>query len=515
MASFSTQLQTILGRALDEGTFDRRVLEGLTVRAPRTPTFYLLPKVHKDAVNPPGRPIVSGIDGLCDPVCKFIDFYLKPLVETLPSYIRDTTDVLSRVDGVLVDPGVLLVTTDVQTLYTCIDHEHGLAAVRLFLGASDLGGPMCDLVLELLGFVLTHNFFVFKDIFYLQKRGTAMGAACAPSYANLFLGAWERSIFGDGGVQAADHVLCWVRYIDDILFLWGGTTQQLEEFMSRLNDNQLNIKLTYQFDHQRIDFLDVTFEIDEARQIQTDMFRKSTSVNALLHASSAHNYSTIGAVPVGQFLRMRRICSTDNRFPAQAEDLRGRFEARGYSRRSIRRGFERARKTPRRDLMYPKNNKRDTPTEGDRVRFITTYNHEWPKMREILKKHWPVLLTEPALASVLGDFPSMTARRSPNLANHLVRSHYVPPPTNPFGTRGPMLSSFKCGHCVACANITRTSTFTSSDGLKTYDIRQHITCGTSNVIYYATCGCSLIYVGLTSREFRTRVREHVRDIRNA
>ncbi|CAJ0965055.1 unnamed protein product [Ranitomeya imitator] len=209
--------------------------------------------------------------------------------------------------------------------------------------------------------------------------------------------------------------------------------------MNRLNDNQLNIKLTYQFDHQRIDFLDVTFEIDEARQIQTDVFRKSTSVNALLHASSAHNHSTIGAVPVGQFLRMRRICSTDNRFLAQAEDLRGRFEARGYSRRSIRRGFERARKTAWRDLLYPKNNKRDTPTEGDRVRFITTYNHEWPKMREILKKHWPVLLMEPALASVLGDFPSMTARRSPNLANHLFRSHYVPPPMNPFGTRGPML----------------------------------------------------------------------------
>ncbi|CAJ0950363.1 unnamed protein product [Ranitomeya imitator] len=223
-----------------------------------------------------------------------------------------------------------------------------------------------------------------------------------------------------------------------------------------------------------------------------DVYRKSTSVNALLHAGSAHNYSTVRAVPVGQFLRMRRICSTDNRFLAQAEDLRGRFEARGYSHRTIKRGFERARRTPRRDLLYPKTSKRETQTEGDRVRFITTYNHEWTNMREILRKHWSVLLTEPSLASAVGEFPSMTARRSPNLGNLLVRSHYVPPTVNPFSTRGPLLGSFKV-----------------------YDIRHHITCGTSNVIYYATCGCSLIYVGLTSRELRLRVREHVRDIRAA
>ncbi|CAJ0951090.1 unnamed protein product [Ranitomeya imitator] len=331
MASFSSQLQTILGRALDGGIIDK-----------------------------------------------------KPLVEALPSYVKDTTDVLSRVDGVLVDPGVLLVDADVQTLYTCIDREHGLAATLLFLGASDLGGPLCDFILELLRFVLTHNFFVFEDTYYLQKRGTAMGAACAPSYANLFLGFWERSIFGDVGAQSADHVLCWMRYIDDVLFLWGRTAQQLREFMNRLNNNSLNIKLTYQFDYQQIDFLDVTLEIDDTRRIQTDVFRKSTAVNALVRADSAHNSSTIRAVPVGQFLRMRRICSTDNRFLAQAEDLKGRFEARGYSRRTIKRGFERARRTPQRDLLYPKATGQETRSEGDKIRFITTYNHEWSSMRDIL-----------------------------------------------------------------------------------------------------------------------------------
>ncbi|MEE6508717.1 hypothetical protein FKM82_022584 [Ascaphus truei] len=49
-------------------------------------------------------------------------------------------------------------------------------------------------LMELLVFVLTHNYFVYKNKFYLQKRGTVMGAACTPSYANLFLGWWEQKV---------------------------------------------------------------------------------------------------------------------------------------------------------------------------------------------------------------------------------------------------------------------------------------------------------------------------------
>ncbi|XP_073432152.1 uncharacterized protein [Dendrobates tinctorius] len=78
LSSFSLRLQQILLRAVESGTIDKKVLEGLTVRSPKVATFYLLPKIHKDALDPPGRPIVSGIVSLCDPVCRFIDYYLNP-----------------------------------------------------------------------------------------------------------------------------------------------------------------------------------------------------------------------------------------------------------------------------------------------------------------------------------------------------------------------------------------------------------------------------------------------------
>ncbi|XP_073399270.1 uncharacterized protein [Dendrobates tinctorius] len=448
---------------------------------------------------------------MCEPICQFIDFYLKSLVESLPSYIRDTTDVLARVDGVLVEPSTLLVTADVESLYTCIDHTVGLDAVRWFLGTSDLDGPLCGLILELVDFILTHNFFVFKDQFYLQKRGTAMGAACAPSYANLFLGAWEREVFGDGGPRGASHVLCWYRYIDDVLFLWDGTVDQLGDFMRTLNDNTKNIHLTYSFDEARLDFLDVRLEVDADRRIQMDVFRKPTSVNSLLHATSAHDYATVRAIPVGQFLRMRRICSTDDRFERQAHDLTNRFLNRGYSRRCIKAGYNRARYTPRSSLLHSAQRGGGNVDDGP-VRFISTYNHEWQNMHNILRKHWSILETDPSLGAALGNFPSMTPRRSKNLNDILVRSHYVPTLKNFFGSSGPTTGSFSCGHCISCANVLRCSAFSSSSGTRQFKIKNRISCGTSNVIYYATCPCPKIYVGLTIRELRIRVREHVRDI---
>lgn len=57
-------------------------------------TFYMLPKVHKELKdNPLGRPIVATNGTHTEPASHFIDYYLKPYINQLPSDIRDTTDV--------------------------------------------------------------------------------------------------------------------------------------------------------------------------------------------------------------------------------------------------------------------------------------------------------------------------------------------------------------------------------------------------------------------------------------
>ncbi|XP_069605745.1 uncharacterized protein [Ranitomeya imitator] len=510
LSKYSSELLEILDRALTRGILTKKVFEGLFVEHPIIPTFYLLPKVHKNAVTPPGRPIVSGIGGLCDPVCKFIEHYLQPLVESLPSYVRDTTDVLGKIDGLVLEPDMVFATVDVESLYTSIQHMDGLEAVELFLGMSNLDSLLQALILELLQFVLMHNFFLFKDRFFLQQRGTAMGAACAPSYANLFLGLWEREVFG-GGADAATHVQCWYRYIDDVLMIWRGPEAALVDFIQALNQNNRNIRLTHRIAENEIDFLDIKIMRSKDGEIQTDVFCKETSVNALLHSTSAHTGSTIRAIPVGQFLRMRRICSGDEIFERQARDLTERFQDRGYSNRVIKKGYFRARASSRNQLLR----RPPRPTQSKKVqplRFISTYNNRWEEMREILRRHWSVLRTEPILNKILPDRPLLTARRGKSLKDQLVRSHYVPATTGIFGSGPQRWGCYPCGSCKACQNVIRATNFSAAGGGREFRIMSYISCSTTHVVYYATCACNLIYIGLTSRELRVRVREHVRGI---
>ncbi|CAJ0916221.1 unnamed protein product [Ranitomeya imitator] len=115
-----------------------------------------------------------------------------------------------------------------------------------------------------------------------------MGAAFAPSYAGLFLGLWERDLFLSDRLGSIEHVLLWARYIDDIFFVWQGTPIDLAQFIDTLNSNDRNIHLTLCSYDKTLDFLDVTIRRDPCGMLQSDVYRKETATNTLLHATSGH-----------------------------------------------------------------------------------------------------------------------------------------------------------------------------------------------------------------------------------
>lgn len=99
--------------------------------APRVPVIYYLPKVHKDPVHPPGRPIISGIDSVTSRVGRYIDHFLQPLV--IPNrFLIDTTQVINALKLVEWKESCMLATADVSSLYTIIFHQHGHEAVEHF-----------------------------------------------------------------------------------------------------------------------------------------------------------------------------------------------------------------------------------------------------------------------------------------------------------------------------------------------------------------------------------------------
>ena len=112
---------------------------------PRTPIFYLLPKIHKP--NNPGHPIISGIDSPTANLSVYLDYYLKPIVRTLPSYIKDTGHFLQTIldDNLEIPVNSILLYMDVRSLYTNIPQDKGtdvcLSALNEFYG-TDLPLPL-------------------------------------------------------------------------------------------------------------------------------------------------------------------------------------------------------------------------------------------------------------------------------------------------------------------------------------------------------------------------------------
>ncbi|XP_069599281.1 uncharacterized protein [Ranitomeya imitator] len=88
--------------------------------------------------------------------------------------------------------------------------------------------------------------------------------------------------------------------------------------------------------------------------IVSSLFRKTTATNSLLHYTSFHPHYLKKGIPKGQFLRLRRNCSTDTDVLQQSKDLLCRFKKRGYPGRAISGAFQHALQQDRSNLLTKK-----------------------------------------------------------------------------------------------------------------------------------------------------------------
>ena len=129
-----------------------------------TPCFYVLPKIHKSPdtnlpLRYPGRLIVSACNSPTENISKYIDHVLKPHMLSLPSYVKDTTDFINKVRNIKIkSKNIFLVTLDVSSLYTHIQHDDGITACEYFLQQDIHSSKLSsDEIARLLKLVLENN----------------------------------------------------------------------------------------------------------------------------------------------------------------------------------------------------------------------------------------------------------------------------------------------------------------------------------------------------------------------
>ncbi|XP_075208070.1 uncharacterized protein LOC142312966 [Anomaloglossus baeobatrachus] len=292
----------LIQKAIENSILNPTEKRFLQVKNPAMAFFYHLPKIHKDVLNPPGRPIIAGIDSLTSNLANYIDLLLQPYVSKLDSHIRDSAHLIENISGITWKDSYIFLTIDVASLYSNIQHHLGLFCISLFLeNDSKILPTQRDFILEGMNFILRNNYFTFNDILYHQRIGTAMGSKAACSYANLFMGIFE-----------------------------------MVHIQNVCSDN--------------IHFLDLVI-FHQDHKILTKTFFKKVDANDYIHYNSKHYNKWLQNIPLNQYKRIRRNCTQDIDFNEQVEVLRQRFEDKGYPKPLIRRAYQESSRLKQTDLI--------------------------------------------------------------------------------------------------------------------------------------------------------------------
>ena len=472
----------------------------------RTSRFYFLPKIHKKEVK--GRPIISGNGCPTERISAFVDDHIKDFVKKLPSYVRDTSDFIKKLETFQTQNEIILVTLDVTSLYTNIPNHEGILAVIKTLEPTYNKRVSLQSIKKLLTAVLHMNNFEFNGKHYLQIGGTAMGTKVAPSYANLFMGKLEDKLLSEAKKMGLKPAL-YLRFIDDIFVIWDQGEENLKRFINFLNESHDSIKFTAEYSKNSVTFLDTKIHV-ENNDIYTELYTKETDTHNYLHYTSAHPKHCKKGGPYGEFLRIRRNCQKIEDYDRHSELRVSDYRRRGYPIEDLIKAQKRAREMDRQSLLRKTNKKEKKTRMSNSIPLIVTYNPANPNLHKIIEKYWP-LIQRSKYKDAFKEKPLISYRRNKNIANHIIRAKCTTEKQHKEKITPPCKKPWMCQFCPRRNPVNR---FKSTVTERTYTGPSKYTCRSTNLIYLITCQkCGKQYVGETKREFRIRMNEHLRYIK--
>jgi hypothetical protein len=304
----------------------------------RTPTIYMLPKIHKQTHNDEkfvGRPITSACGGPCERISELADYFLLPIVKNQKTYMRDSHELLNILKTLKLSPNVLLVSMDIVSMYTNIPLREAIdvnlkaydASVFQYkikkINTLDFG--------EILELILENNFLEFNGTFYKEEIGLAQGSKCSPEIADIYLHSLEERF-----LSQIPKLIMYRRYRDDIFILSEAEEKDLISFLEKINKMHESLKSTIEISNHQLNFLDLTIYKGEnfrkSGMLDTKTYFKPTETFQYIQASSAHPSFCLKGFVKGEILRHKRNCNNVPVFMKTTLIFYKYLRQRGYSR---------------------------------------------------------------------------------------------------------------------------------------------------------------------------------------
>ena len=243
------------------------------------PTFYGLPKIHKDGI--PMRPIVSYTGTPLYEISKYIANILRPYGKLKEQHTHSSKLFSTFICQQKIEPDEIMVSFDVTSLYTTIPIDQALLTIRDLLEHDQKLADRTLLspkqILDLLDILLRTTYFKFNGDFYQQTDGAAMGGPTSAIVSEIYMQSLETT-----AITTADHPpKIWERYLDDVFSIIHKA--YLQELLEHINNLHPQTQFTKEEEsNSSLPFLDTLVQRNHDKSISVKIYRKPTHTNQYL-----------------------------------------------------------------------------------------------------------------------------------------------------------------------------------------------------------------------------------------
>ena len=277
-----------------------------------SPRIYGLPKIHKTGI--PLRPIVSTTNSPTVKIEKWAAMTLKPLLYLQNSYIKNSKFLKDKLISVEISEESRLFSFDIKSMYTYIpfDKSFSILSKKLEERKNEIeelpSGIELETILNLVKITSRYtNYFKFRDNFYHQIRGLAMGGPLSPLLANIYVEYVENLAIETYFLKPK----FWGRYMDDILVIWNYGESEIEGFLEHLNNLGGELIFTIEKETEnKLPFLDILIHRNN-NELAFSIYRKPTSNNRYLSFTSNHPIQVKRGVVISLVDRVLKLASPE------------------------------------------------------------------------------------------------------------------------------------------------------------------------------------------------------------
>lgn len=289
--------------------------------------LYGLPKIHKNATNPPLRPVISMSGTVTHDIAQYINSIIREYLNN-KFIVRSSDELLLQLKTLKVEPEHQVCSLDVESLFTNVPVQQTIDIIMqsVYYHESIPPPEMPEAVMrQLLHMCTTETPFQHNGSLYVQKDGVSIGSPLGPTFADFYMSALENHMMSQNLIS---NPLFFVRYVDDILAIFKSKSH-VNYFIRRLHNNSVLKFTTELMDGNCFNFLDVKLTL-ENRNFNTSVYIKPTDKGIYSHFSSHTLNSYKISVIKTLFFRALKLSSSWREFDNESRRLKQILVNNGY-----------------------------------------------------------------------------------------------------------------------------------------------------------------------------------------